>query len=161
MEEPVQFRFRWWVKAFAVFLLVVSIFAGASNIIYAIQNSHYNLIVFGLMNLIVAVVALYGIIYSSTKIDVNQKEIKLVTLRGTYAMQWDEVKFVEKHKASFCLWGNTKAISYNIKLPGVNKMEFVQYVDQIISQRSIKTGRPDAITIDEQREMLENAKISK
>jgi|GEM_PF-5198908 len=161
MEESVQFRFSWWVKALAVFMLVVSIFSGAFNIIYALQNSQYIMIFLGLMNLLVAMIAIYGIIYSTTKIYVNQIEIKLITLRGAYEMQWDEVKLTEKRNASFFLWDDTKAISYNIKLPGINKMQFIQYVDQIIDQRSIKTGRFDSIAHNEQQEMLKNAKVSK
>jgi hypothetical protein len=109
-----------------------------------------------------AFTALWGVavfFLADTKIDADDKGIRITAPHGVYALDWREVKTVEVNAFTTRFYGDQKAVAYNLLLAGKGKRDLKLFVANMIQRYQIPRGRPAGVENSQISQLVRNAKI--
>ena len=110
-----------------------------------------------------AFTALWGVVVfflADTKIDVDERGIRVTAPYGVYALDWSEVKAVQVEAFTTRFYADKKVVAYNLLLAGKGKRDLKVFVADTIQRYQIPRGRPPGIKNSQMSQMRRNAKIS-
>ncbi len=151
-NEKIRLHVHWKMKAFAILILLLS----SWNMYLSLQYGHIGMSIF---NLLIIIYSLYLFLTAGSKIDVDQSEIRIIAPHGEYVIAWDDVIAIESKKFMTILFAKDKALVYNLRQAGKEKIKFEEYVNKIINERQFERSRPPGISNSEIQKLMKNTKV--
>jgi hypothetical protein len=109
-----------------------------------------------------AFLASWGVVVfflGDSKIDADERGVRIIAPYGIYALDWSEVKAVEVNRFSTGFYGEKKLVRYTLLLVGKGKCDLKAFVADMIQRHQIQRGRPPGIKNSQMAQMRRNAKI--
>jgi hypothetical protein len=147
--KPVRVRVHWSMK-------IISVVGAISYAFLASSAWHQNKPFASFVFSAVALLNAWVFFLADSMIDVDERGIRLTEPHGVYELCWDELESFEVKRGFTYLFGNNKAVAYNLLLAGKRKREFQEYVAQTIEKRHLPAGKPTGIKV---RQLRKNAKV--
>jgi|SRR5688572_6765505 len=96
---------------------------------------------------------------TDTKIEADERGIRLTAVHGIYALDWREVKAVEVKGLTTRFYGEKKAVGYNLLFVGKGKRDLKVFVADMIQRYQIPRGRPPGVKNSQIGQLARNARI--
>lgn len=151
-NEIIRLHVHWRIKVSAIIIFLLG-----SWVLY--KSVQFGFVVMSIINLLIVIYSIYLFLTAGSKIDVNQNEIRIIAPHGEYMLAWNEVVAVENKKFMTILFAKDKALVYNLRQAGKEKIKFKEFVDQIINERQIERSRPSGISDSEIQKLMKNTKV--
>jgi hypothetical protein len=106
-----------------------------------------------------ALLCVWTFFLADSTIEADQQGIRLTAPHGAYELSWPEVKSVRIKGTAMRLFGDNKALAFNLLLAGKGRRGFQEYVAESIRELRIVSGEPPGMNTIRLRQMCRNAKI--
>jgi hypothetical protein len=150
--KSVRVHVHWLMKV--IFVCGVILFPALSYEDWR-QGDPIASVAFGVFTLL----SLWTFFLADSTIDADQQGIRLTAPHGVYELRWPEMKSVKIRGSAIRLFGDNKALAYNLLLAGKGKREFQEYVAHSIQERRMAIGEPPGMNALKLRQMCRNAKV--
>lgn len=111
--------------------------------------------------LLVLVVAFAIAVLSYFRLEIDQKRIYFMSLRGIYELRWSDIVAVDKRNHFLLFFAEEKVLIYNVGLVPLMADDVYTFVDDLVEDYEIRAGRPKGmskITVKEMSVLRLNAK---